>query len=35
MFFVRQQDRFDCGVAVAAMVARVRYEAVLDRLITA
>jgi hypothetical protein len=34
MLFVRQRDRFDCVVAVAAMVARLRYEAVLDRVIT-
>jgi hypothetical protein len=31
---VRQRCCYDCGVAVAAIVASVRYEAVLDRLIT-
>jgi hypothetical protein len=34
MLLVRQKDRFDCGIAVAAMVAQVPYEAILDRLIT-
>jgi hypothetical protein len=34
MLLVRQRGSYDCGVAVAAMVAQVRYEAVLDRLIT-
>lgn len=33
MVLVRQRGRFDCGVAVAAMVTQVSYEAVLDRLI--
>jgi hypothetical protein len=33
MFLVRQKYRHDCGIAVAAMVAGVPYEAVLDRLV--
>ena len=31
---VRQRNKFDCGVAVVAMLAEVPYDAVLDRLIT-
>lgn len=34
MLLVRQRGRYDCGVAVVAMVAQVPYEAVLDRLVT-
>jgi hypothetical protein len=33
MQLIRQRGLHDCGVAVAAMVTRVRYETVLDRLI--
>jgi hypothetical protein len=34
MRFIRQTKTFDCGVAVAAMIGNMPYEAVLDRLIT-
>jgi hypothetical protein len=34
MLHVRQRYTFDCGVAVVATLARVSYDAVLDRLIT-
>jgi hypothetical protein len=34
MMLVRQRGCYDCAVAVAATVAQVPYEAVLDRLIT-
>ena len=34
MRHIQQHKPFDCGVAVAAMVADVPYESVLDRLVT-
>src|SRR5262245_54019004 len=34
MLLVHQKGLFDCGLAIAATVARITYEAVLDRLIT-